>query len=161
MVTNELLNAVKNQLALGKEPSIIKNNLMSQGFNETDITQAFAQLGVIISGSPSGFTSTVPTTPIQQAKSTSFLDFRNLKWYEGIALIPAMFLMFSGGLLGLGMGLLGWTLTLKVMRNTSYSVTFKIFLVIVITIGYLLLSLILAGFIVGFIEGFVAGLAGY
>jgi hypothetical protein len=50
-------------------------------------------------------------------KSTICLIFKNVAWYELMALLPAFILFAWGGALGVMIGMVGWSLTLKVMRS--------------------------------------------
>jgi len=83
-------------------------------------------------------------TPAEPVKKQNPFDFRHLKWYEWLAILPAFVLLVTGGAIGGGIGALGWMWTLKVIRSQNRSKAAKIFMVIGITIGYYILALILA-----------------
>ena len=59
-----------------------------------------------------------------------------MKWYEWLALLPAFFLLVNGGALGGGIGVLGWSASLKIIRNESRTALTKILMVVGITLGY-------------------------
>ena len=101
--------------------------------------------------------NTVPPQPegihTEQEKSVNIFDFKRLKWYEWLAMLPAFVLIVLGGAFGALFGILGWGLSLKVIRNESYSKTVKILFVVGITIAYYLIYFISGSFYTGFIKG--------
>jgi len=76
-----------------------------------------------------------------------------MKWYEWLALIPAFFLLVQGGAIGAGIGVLGWSISLKVLRNKNISGVIKALSVFGITVGYILAYFIIASIFVGIIQG--------
>lgn len=136
MLAIELINYIKGQISQGITQDTIKTTLLSRGWNESDINQAFSQIGT---------TTTINSTvqkPLEKPKN--IFDFKNLKWYEWLSMLPAFFLMIQGGAIGALLGIIGWSLSLKVIRNQSYSQTKKILIVIALTITYYVIDLITA-----------------
>ena len=109
---------------------------------------------------PASFeTSSVPTpppdvpTPPQQAPNNIF-DFKNMKWYEWIACIPAIILLVQGGLVGGVVGFLGWSYSLKAMRSPNRSTSMKVISVIGIILASYIGYFVIAGFILSLFSGY-------
>jgi hypothetical protein len=152
MSTTELINYISVQLSQGKTQEEIKTTLLSQGWSETDISFAFSQSGVNQSVAQPLVDESV-TTQIQTDKSKNIFNFKNLKWYEWLAMLPAFFLLVQGGAIGAVVGVVGWSLSLKIIRNESRSTIAKIFIVLGVTITYCFAYLFIASFLLGFIDG--------
>lgn len=153
MVTTELLNYIKSQFSQGKSQEEVKSTLLSQGWDETDINLAFSQSVVNQPTTPQPSINNNVIINSQPEKPINIFDFKNMKWYEWLAMLPAFFLIVQGGALGAAIGALGWSLSLKVIRNQNYSRLVKIVAVIGITIAYYVVAIIAATFLLGFIEG--------
>lgn len=128
MVTNELLSYVSAQKAQGIDPTLIKEKLRQNGWKESDITQAFDNLN------PDLHTTTSPTDPINE-KPKGMFDFQHMQWYELIALLPALYLVFTGGIIDIIFGLIGGSICLKIIQQKS-SFKVKALKVIIVTVLY-------------------------
>jgi len=92
-------------------------------------------------------------TKTQTEKSKNIFDFKHMKWYEWLAMLPAFFLLVQGGAIGATIGVLGWSVSLKIIRNESKSKVAKIFIVVGITITYYIVYFIVGSLLVGLIKG--------
>ena len=153
MVTVELINYIRGQLSQGKAKEEIKANLLSQGWNETDINLAFSQSVVNQLATPQPSINTKVITQTQTGKPKNIFDFKNLKWYEWLAMLPAFFLLVQGGAIGAAIGFLGWGFSLKIIRSESKSKVAKIFIVVGITIAYYITYFILGSLFIVLIKG--------
>lgn len=91
-----------------------------------------------ITASPPAYPSSIDVnskSSTSESKLKHLFDFKNLKWYEYLAILPFFILLVRGGAIGGGLGVLGWGLTLKVSRNDNYSKGKKIILGLGIIIG--------------------------
>jgi hypothetical protein len=151
MVTAELINYIKRQIASGQTSDVIKATLSGQGWSETDIRDAFIKAGIVQSTEP--VISTTSPAQIQPEKPSNIFDFKKMKWHEWLALIPAFFLLVQGGAAGAAIGILGWSLSLKVMRNENISGVRRVICVLGITVGYILVYFIIGLIFIGIIKG--------
>lgn len=153
MVTAELINYIKGQLSQGNDQEEIKSTLQSQGWNETDINLAFSQSVDIQPTTPQPSANTNVITESQLEKPKNIFDFKHMKWYEWLAMLPAFFLLVQGGAIGALIGVFGWSFSLKIIRNGSQSKVAKIFIVVGITIAYYIVYFITGSLFVGLIKG--------
>ncbi len=153
MVTPELLNYITGQLSQGKAQEEIKATLLAQGWDESDINLVFSQTTTTQPASQQPSITANVVADSQPEEPKNIFDFKNLKWYEWLAMLPAFFLMVQGGAIGAGIGVFGWSQSLKVMRNPTYSKLVKTAAVIGITIGCYVVAIFAASFFIGFIEG--------
>lgn len=141
VVSPELISYITTQRTQGLTADQIRPLLSRSGWKDADIDQAFAQLGMTpaaagIASMPSTIPPTVPAAEAPVQKKVNLFDFKHLKWYEWLALLPAFLLLTQGGALGGLVGFTGWSMTLKFIRKPDRSLAAKIMGTIGFTILY-------------------------
>lgn len=154
MITPELLQYIREQLALGKTVAEISNVLASQGWTEADIATAFSQVAPASPLQDTQVTS-VQSNNVESWRLQNILDFKHMKWYEWLAFLPTIFLIINGGMIGAVIGLLGWGVILCVIRKTTYSKFVKIFLVLSTIVGFFVLQTVVAIVFTSLVNGLI------
>ena len=154
MITPELLQYIREQLALGKTVAEISTILASQGWTEADIKAAFSQVAPTPPLQNTQFTSVQPDS-VESWRLQNILDFKHMKWYEWLAFLPTIFLIINGGMIGAVIGLLGWGVILYVIRKTTYSKFVKIFLVLSTIVGFFVLQTVAAIVFTSLVNGLI------
>jgi hypothetical protein len=152
MVSTELIDYIKYQLSQGKTQEEIVASLSIEGWSEADVNLAFSQSITIqpaTTQSPTNIED-VPQTPTEKYKN--IFDFKNMKWYEWLAMLPAFILLVQGGAIGAMIGAFGWSISFKIIRNESRSKVAKIFFVVGTTIAYYVLYFIIAAILFGLLN---------
>lgn len=151
MVTPELIEYIKGQIAQNQTPEEIKTILLGKRWGEPDINQAFSQIGINQSSSSTVFVAS--SSQVEEKKPANIFDFKKMRWYEWLAMLPAFILIIQGGALGGLFGGLGWGLSLKIIRSEKFSKIVKVFLVVATTVAFCLAYLIAGSFVLGLIKG--------
>lgn len=154
MITPELLQYIREQLALGKTVAEISTILASQGWTEADIKAAFSQVAPTPPLQNTQFTSVQPDS-VESWRLQNILDVKHMKWYEWLAFLPTIFLIINGGMIGAVIGLLGWGVILYVIRKTTYSKFVKIFLVLSTIVGFFVLQTVAAIVFTSLVNGLI------
>jgi hypothetical protein len=157
MVTPEIIEYVRQQLNAGQDEQAVRNALSATGWIQED-TDAALRLARETQSTPNAVNAVSPVQtdtiamgvlgPVQNVNMVvpgvvkrsggvpRLFDFKSLRWYEWMAMVPVLFLLARGGAIGAGVAILGWRASLYVTRNDSLSVPVKTFCVIGITLGY-------------------------
>ncbi|MFA4827415.1 MAG: hypothetical protein WC596_04175 [Candidatus Shapirobacteria bacterium] len=157
---------IKEWFAAGETEDIIKTKLANYGFVDITIKSLLNEVRPITPetnkiSNPADqalrendhLLSEQTVSQIQPEKVKGSFNFKNLKWYEWLAVLPAFVLLITGGFIGGAVGAIGWIFSLKIIRKESRSIGTKIFMVIGLDIlcyiAYFILALIFEGFIFG------------
>lgn len=157
MVNPQVLEFIDKELKAGKKKETIETALFAKGWTDQDVQIAFQYL--VPAGIQTKPVATQPAitpvpiyhSPSQSTPAPNIMNLKSLRWYELVALVPAILLLMGGGALGGLFGGVGWALSLKVIRNDSLSLGLKVLAVIGITVGYGILYLLSAVVLLSFL----------
>lgn len=94
MVTDELINYIRGQISQGQSSESIKTTLLSQKWSDTDINEAFSQLG--INQSPK-----LPQNRIQTTSSTVTETTKEKLGTKSLIVILLLVFLYPVGLIGM------------------------------------------------------------